>query len=147
MSVTGVVQPTAYEYHNIHEEQQHQHDTKSNEEIVYGHQHDESVSEHNGLLTTENFPDDKHTQVYFKTSSETPYNSEEQQHYEHQHYEQEQPLQQQYQPQSHVDTYRSPLVYHKLEQFFNPHDDQGDNEQYSHAGLFLNISSSTISQR
>lgn len=137
MSVIGLVQPTAYEYHNIHEEQQHNlHDTKSNEESVYGHQHQhhESVSEHNGLLTTENFPDDKHTQVYFKSSTENPYHSEEQQHYGHEQ-EHDQTLPQQYLPQSHVNTYRAPLVYHKFEQYYNPHDDQGDNEQYSHAGL------------
>lgn len=126
----GIVQPTAYEYHNVHDEQQqhhhHQHDTQSNEEIVYGHPHHESVSEHNQLLTTENFPDDKHTQVIFKTSTETPYHSDEQY---------SQPLPQQYLPQTHVASYRAPLIYHKLEeQFYNPHNDQGDSSQYSNAG-------------
>lgn len=131
-----IVQPTAYEYHNVHEEQQHhhsEHDTQSNEEIVYGHQHPhhESVSEHNELLTTENFPDDKHTQVIFKSATESPYQHSDEQY--------SQPLPQQYlQPhthQTHVASYRAPLVYHKLEeQFYNPHDDQGDSSQYSNAG-------------
>lgn len=120
MSVTGVVQPTAYEYHNIHDEQQHhqhqhQHDTQSNEEqIVYG-QPQETVSQHDELLTNENYPDDKHTQVYFKSTTETPYQSQEQ-------YGHEQPLSHQYVSHAHVNTYRAPLVYHKLEQFYNPHD-------------------------
>lgn len=130
----GFVQPTAYEYHNIHGEQQQQHhhhhsehDTQSNEEIVYGHPHQESVSEHNQLLTNENYPDDKHTQVIFKSSTETPYQSEEQ--YNH-------PLHHQYVPQTHVASYRAPLVYHKLEeQFYNPNDDQGDSSQYSNGGI------------
>lgn len=125
------VHPTTYEYHNVHEEQQHHniHDTHSNEDIVYGQQHHESESDHSSLQTNENFPSDKHTQVYFKTTTETPYQSE---HYGHE----QQP--QQYLPQSHVNMYRAPLVYHKLEQFYNVHDDhgdQGDTSQYSgHSG-------------
>lgn len=129
-----IVQPTAYEYHNVHEEQQHhhsEHDTQSNEETIYGHSHHESVSEHNELITTENFPDDKHTQVIFKSATESPYQQSDEQY--------SQPLPQQYlQPhshQTHVASYRAPLVYHKLEeQFYNPHDDQGDSSQYSNAG-------------
>lgn len=118
MSIVGVVHPTAYQYHNVHDEQSQQAygaDHETNDEVVYGQQ--ESVSPHNELLTNENYPDDKHTRVIFKTSTEPTYASDQ--------YEHEQPSRQ-YLPQSQVNTYRAPLVYHKLEQFYNPHDDQGD---------------------
>lgn len=119
MSIVGVVHPTAYQYHNVHNEQSQQAysaDHESNDDVVYGQQQ-ESVSQHNELLTNENYPDDKHTRVIFKTSTEATYNTD---HYEHEQHPQ------QYLPPSPVNTYRAPLVYHKLEQFYNPHDDQGD---------------------
>lgn len=125
----GAVHPTAYDYHNIHEEQQH-HDTHSTEEIVYGQPHHETVSEHNAHLTNENFPSDKHTQVYFKTTTEAPYHSD-----EHQYGHEPQPQPQPYLPHTQVNTYRAPLVYHKLEEeFYNTHDDHGDIGQYASNG-------------
>lgn len=117
ISFVGVVQQTAYQYHNIHDEQSNQQyntEQETNGEIAYGQQH-ESVSPHNGLLTQENYPDDKHTRVIFKTSTEQSYASD---------YDQEQQPQP-YLPQSQVNTYRAPLVYHKLEQFYNPHEEDG----------------------
>lgn len=134
----GVVHPTSYEYHNIHDEPQPQHhDAHSNEQVIYGQPHHETVSQHNELLTTENFPSDKHTQVFFKSSTEPSYQSDEQ-HYapeEHHHHHQ----QQQYLAPAQVNTYRAPLVYHKYEeQYYNQHgDDQGDGAQYADsAGQF-----------
>lgn len=122
LSDTAVIQPTAFEYHNVHDEQHHQHDTQSNEEIAYGQAHQEAVSQNDELLTNENYPDDKHTHAYFKSSTETPYQSHEQ--YGHG---------QQYVTHAHVNTYRAPLVYHKLEQFYNPHEGytHDDQEQYT----------------
>lgn len=133
----GVVHPTSYEYHNIHEEQQQQqqqqlqqqhqhehehqhHDTHSNEQIIYGQPHHGAVSQHNELLTTENFPSEKHTQVIFKSSTES-YQSDE--HYGHDDHQQ-----QQYLPPSQVNTYRAPLVYHKYEHYYN--DQAEDGGQY-----------------
>lgn len=91
------------------------HDTHSNEEVIYGQPHQESVSDHDALLTTENFPDDKHTQVYFKSSTQSPYQTDD-------HYSQQ--ISQQYLPQ----TYRAPLVYHKYEEesYYPQGGDQGD---------------------
>lgn len=59
--------------------------------------------------------------MIFKTSTEQTYGSDS--HDQEQEHEQ-QP--QSYLPQSQVSTYRAPLVYHKFEQYYNPHDDQTD---------------------
>lgn len=103
-----------------HQQYQNEHD--SNEEVVYGHQ--ESVTPHSGLLTNENYPDDKHTRVIFQSSTEPSS-------YDTGHYESEQhePHPNAYLPTNPVDTYRAPLVYHKTEQFYNnPHDEHSDTE-------------------
>lgn len=116
----GVVHPTAYQYQNIHDDQTHQQyssDHDANGESVYGQPQHESVSQHNELLTNENYPDDKHTRVVFKTSTEPTYTSN---HYDNEQYAQP------YLPQSQVSTYRAPLVYHKSEHFYNQPDDQTD---------------------
>lgn len=113
--------PTAYSYQNIHEDQpqQQQHYEQptvhdGNEEAVYGPPNHQSESDaHSGqLLTNENYPDDQHTRVIFKTSTEPPYTSD---HLEPQPY-----------LPGPVNTYRAPLVYHKLEQYYNPHNDESD---------------------
>lgn len=69
---------------------------------MYGTPHQDTIGDHQHLITTENFPDDKHTRVYFKSTTQAPYSYESEQHH---------PVQ--------VQTFRAPLVYHKLEQFYN----------------------------
>lgn len=124
--VLGVVHPTSYEYHNVHEEQQQQHhpDTHSNEEIVYGQPHHTENFGHQA----ENYPDDKHTQIILPQKNPTPYQSDE--HYDHED------QQQHYLAPAQVNTYRAPLVYHKYEQYYN--DDQGDSSQYAGSAGSLN---------
>lgn len=91
------------------EQQQHQHqhhtevhnyNQQPQEEIIYGTPKHESVSEHNDLLTTENFPSDKHTQVIFKSTTQQPYYHSGVTHGHD------------------IQTYRAPLIYHQLEQFY-----------------------------
>lgn len=135
-----MVHPSEYAYRNYHQEQHsaplqqqeyhNEHDT--NEDIVYGHhdhhdhgqEHDhESVTPQNGLLTNENYPDEKHTQVIFQPTTE-PSSYETGGHYESQQHE---PSPHPYLSAGAVDTYRAPLVYHKMEQYYNsPNGEQND---------------------
>lgn len=124
----GVIHPSAYAYQNYHQGQyptqevQHQdyhNEHDSNDEVVYGHQ---EVTPHNGLLTNENYPDDKHTRVIFQSSTEPST-------YDNGHYEHHEPHSNEYLPPNPVDTYRAPLVYHKMEQYYNnPHDEHSETE-------------------
>lgn len=92
----------SYEYQNIHPED-------------YNSAHHDSIGDHDHLQTTENFPSDSHTQVIFKSTTQHPY------HYHSSH--STAPV--------HVQTYRAPLVYHKLEQFYgNQH--KYDDDSHSH---------------
>lgn len=103
-------QNAGYEYPRPQDEQQ--------EHIVYNAQSHQSVSEPN-LLTTENFPDSRHTQVLFKSTTQEPnfnYGAPS----EHEH---ESPAQ--------VQSYPAPLVYHKFEQFY---DDQSS-VSYGNVGM------------
>lgn len=105
-----------------HQHEQYQNGHDSNEEIVYGHQ--ESVTPHNHLLTNENYPDDKHTRVIFQSSTEPSA-------YDTGHYTsaQHDPHANSYLQADSVDTYRAPLVYHKMESFYNnPHEEHSDTE-------------------
>lgn len=139
----GVIHPSGYAYQNFHQgqhvapplqhEQQYQNEQQyrneqyhnahdSNDEVVYGHQ--ESATPDSGLLTNENYPDDKHTRVIFQSSTEPST-------YDTGHYGAEQHEQQSngYLPANPVDTYEAPLVYHKMEQYYNnPHDQQQHSE-------------------
>lgn len=106
----------------------------SHEEIIYGRPHHETASEHNQLLTTENFPSDKHTQVIFKSTTAAPYHESEHdntqlQHEQEQVHEHEQHSQY---LQPATQTYQAPLVYHKLEHYYNgspSYDEQSNGEQ------------------
>lgn len=81
------------------------------------------MTPHNGLLTHENYPGDKHTRVIFQPSTEpSTYDSDG-------NYEsvQHEPNPHSYLPSGPIDTYRAPLVYHKMEQFYNnPDADNSD---------------------
>lgn len=114
--------------HEASHEQHHEHHLHSDEHAhdehtVYGTPHHETVgADHHGLVTTENFPDDKHTQVVFKSTTASPLldDSHELEHHE-----------QRYQPPAtQINTYRAPLVYHKLEAYYNqPYDGQSGQEE------------------
>lgn len=87
--------------HSQHEEAHIPHQPS----VDYGppSQHEEeSHHDPSSLLTTENFPSDKHTQVIFKSTTEQPYI------YHSSHA-----------PAVQVQTIRAPLVYHKLEEFYD----------------------------
>lgn len=145
-----MVHPTSYEYHNVHagadyHHPHHGHVQNAHEQIIYGRPHQESVAEHDQLLTTENFPSDKHTQVIFKTTTAAPYhgpeydNTQVEHEHEHQHEQHEQ-----HDHHSHYlapQTYQAPLVYHKLEHYYNgnpSYDEQSNAEHVSNenAGMF-----------
>lgn len=127
----GVIHPSAYAYQNFHQgqhqapplqhEQQYHNAHDPNDEAVYGHQ--ESATPENGLLTNENYPDDKHTRVIFQSSTEPSYDNG---HYES---EQHEPHSNAYLPANPVDTYQAPLVYHKMEQYYNnPQNEHSETE-------------------
>lgn len=113
-------QPSAVD-HSHHEEEAH---SPQQSPVSYGHdassQHeDESHHDSGSLLTSENFPSDKHTHVIFKTTTEEPYD------YHSSHA-----------PAVQVQTVRAPLVYHKLEQFYgNNHDYNAEQDYGSHADI------------
>lgn len=107
---SGEFRPSAVD----HTQNQHEvpHVAHQQPTLVYGppipshhhhqqHHEEESHHSHDHLLTTENFPSDQHTQVIFKPT--TPHS------YHHSSHAA---------PQVQVQTYRAPLVYHKLEQFY-----------------------------
>lgn len=137
--VLGVIHPSAYAYQNFHQGQhpapplqheQYQSEHDPNAEVVYGHQ--ESETPHNGLLTNENYPDDKHTRVIFQSSTEA--NAYDNGQYDT---EQHEPHPNAYLPTNPVDTYRAPLVYHKMEQYYNnPQEEHGNAELGMYAAHF-----------
>lgn len=121
----GLVQPISYGYHNLHSEEHHepqQYHSASVEQIGYGQQQSEGDFDSSGLVSTENFPSNKHTQVVFPTTTSAPYHNE---HDEHEH-------SQYVPPSSHVSqihTYKAPLVYHKLEHLYDQYGHQNYDDQ------------------
>lgn len=99
--------------HGHHQEESH---VPQQPSVVYGpsSQHEEeSHYDHGPLLTTENFPSDKHTQVIFRTTTQQPYN-----------------YQSSHAPEVQVQTIRAPLVYHKLEQFYGNEPEYNAEHEY-----------------
>lgn len=123
-----------------HEQQYHSHYEQSYQSEH--NQHHEPADEENSgynyerpsghLLTTENFPDSKHTQVIFKSTTQQPIDHHA--HHEHQHVadgaaEEEGDSQ----------SYNSPLVYHQLEQYYGEEEEflpsNGDLQAYGHSHI------------
>lgn len=98
-------------------------------QLVYASGEHESSSEHEHLLTTENFPDNRHTQVIFKGSTEPSAL-----HLASAHTPQVDGVQ--------VQTYRAPLVYHQFEQYYgNPHEyTDENNQQHSYDDHVVSVS-------
>lgn len=135
---SGVIDPVSYEYHNVHVGA-HLHPQQLRGEIVYGRPHHESVSEHNQVLTDENFPSDKHTQVIFKSTTAAPIHEAVHQNTEIEHVQPQQP---QYETPA-IQNHQTPVVYHNLDQYYNDpdpnydqqsHDDQTNEEN---AGIII----------
>lgn len=101
------------------------------QQVVYSAETHESSSEHN-FLTTENFPDHRHTQVIFKSTTEAPVA-----HYTDGHT-----------PQVQVQTYRAPLVYHQFEQYYGNANGYSDEESssLSHQNGYVDHQSSVVPQ-
>lgn len=85
------------DYQPAYENQEHQAHQQQQPKYVYGPPQSESVSLKPNLLTTENFPSPKHTQVIFRSTTAEPIA---------------------HQNDHNVEQYRAPLVYHQLQQFY-----------------------------
>lgn len=136
----GIVHPAAYEYHTHHT------DGAEQQESHEAYPHHETIADHSALLTTENFPSDKHTQVVFKSTTASPIHHEHEQQHEH---ELEQHEQHYLPPVTQIKTYKAPLVYSKFEQYYNTqYDDQSgqehDHQEEGNSGNLLKIHENSI---
>lgn len=81
------------------------------------------------LLTTENFPDSKHTQVIFKSTTQQPIDHHS--HHDHQHVTDDSA-----ESGGNGQPYNSPLVYHQLEQYYGEEQEflpsNGEPQGYGH---------------
>lgn len=133
-------------YHD-HDDTEHGHEQQYQSQYEHSyqpeqHQHHESAGEeHSGynyerpsghLLTTENFPDSKHTQVIFKSTTQQPIDHHAHHEHQHQHTGDEAADE-----GGDAQSYNSPLVYHQLEQYYGDEQEflpsNGDPQAYSHA--------------
>lgn len=93
---SGLHHPAAFEYHNnhpviqntahhVHAQPQHYHHAPA-EEIVYGHPHQESVSEHGGIITTDHYSNKHADFAYGPTTTVAPYHNDHDDHADHGQY-------------------------------------------------------------
>lgn len=118
------------EYENAYQPEQKQTDESEAQPQPYAYEHPtpEDAAEQQHLLTTENFPSSKHTQVIFKSTTQQPHeyhhHHEHEHEHEHEHSHTSATGSDSGDTSAQVQTYSAPLVYHQLEQYY------GDEQEF-----------------